>query len=129
MKIKHIDQIKPVQFTGGKSFRAVLESDNMGYAVMKTVIPKGVANHWYYPYHLETCYCIEGKGELIDLKTGEKHLILPDTVYVLDQHDDHTFQALEDTVLISIFNPPLRGDETHDENGIYKIDNKIKRAW
>jgi len=121
MKIKRINQIDPVQFTGGLSFRAVLASDNVGFAVMKTVIPKGGPHHWHYPNHQEVCYCIKGKGELVDLKTGIKHLITPDVVYVLDNHDDHTFEALEDTVLISIFNPPLKGTEKHDKNGHYPV--------
>lgn len=119
MKIKRINQIDPVKFTGGISFRAILESDNMGFALMKTVIPKGGPHHWHYQNHLEACYCIKGKGEIVDLATGLKHLITPDVVYVLNNYDDHTFEALEDTVLISIFNPPLKGHEKHNENGVY----------
>lgn len=119
MKIKRINQIDGVEFTGGISFRAILEKDNMGFSLMKTVIPTGGPHHWHYQNHLEACYCIKGKGILTDLKTGIQHLITPDVIYVLDNHDDHTFEALEDTVLISIFNPPLKGQEKHDENGIY----------
>lgn len=121
MKIKRINQIDGVKFTGGVSYRALLKSDNMGFSVMKTVIPKGGPHHWHYQHHLEACYCIKGKGEIVDLTTGLKHLITPDVIYVLDNHDDHTFEAIEDTVLISIFNPPLNGNEKHDENGNYSI--------
>ena len=39
----------------------------------------------------------------------------------LFQNEEHTFEAIEDTILISIFNPPLNGNETHDENGNYGI--------
>jgi L-ectoine synthase len=45
--------------------------------------------------------------------------IVPDTCYILDQHDDHLFEALEDTVLISVFNPPIIGGEVHREDGSY----------
>lgn len=121
MKIKRINQLEPVRFTGGISFRAVLKSDNMGFTVCKTVVPKGGPHHWHYINHLEACYCIKGSGELTNLETGVKHLITPDVVYVLDNHDDHSFEALEDTVLISIFNPPLTGQEKHDKNGQYTI--------
>ena len=86
---------------------------------MKTVVPKGGPHHWHYQNLIETAYCIRGKGELVNLTTGIRHLITPDVVYVLDQHDDHTFEALEDSVLISIFNPPLKGNEKHDANEIY----------
>lgn len=119
MKIKRIKEIEGTAFTGGVSFRALVQKDSMGFGLNKTVIPKGGPYHWHYPHHLEACYCIKGRGELVDLKTGIKHLIVPDVVYVLDNHDDHTFEAFEDTVLISVFNPPLYGNETHDENGHY----------
>jgi L-ectoine synthase len=121
MKIKRINQIEGVKFTGGVSYRALIKSDGMGFSMMKTVIPKGGPYHWHYPHHLEACYCIKGIGEITDLKTGNKVLITPDVVYVLDNHDDHTFEAKENVVLISVFNPPLKGNETHDENGHYSI--------
>ncbi len=124
MKIVRINDLvgtdRAVKFTGGVSYRAVLKSDNIGFAMMKTVIPKGGPHHWHYKEHFEACYCIKGKGELVNLDNGIKVLIVPDMVYVLDKHDNHTFEAIEDTVLISVFTPPLRGDETHDKDGVYK---------
>lgn len=117
VRINQLDESRSVAFTGGISHRAVLESDNMGFAICKTMIPKGGPHHWHYPYHLEACYCIKGKGIL--RCSGIEVLITPDVVYLLDKHDDHTFEALEDTVLISVFNPPITGNESHDENGHY----------
>lgn len=121
MKITRINQLEPVKFTGGVSFRAVTKKDNMGFGICKTYIPKGGPYHWHYEHHLESCYCVKGEGILTELSTGIQHLITPDVVYSLDKNDDHTFHALSDTILISVFNPPLNGDETHDENGNYKI--------
>lgn len=119
MKIKRANQIDPVQFTGGLSHRMLIKADEMGFGVCKTIVPKGGPHHWHYPNHLEACYCIKGKGDITCLLTGAKHLITPDVMYVLDRHDDHTFEAFEDTILISIFNPPLTGHEKHDKNGQY----------
>jgi len=110
---------RDIKFTGGNSLRAILESDGLGFAVMKTVIPKGGPHLWHYDKHLEVCYCIKGKGILTDYWTGETFDINPDTVYVQDKNEEHTFEALEDTILISIFNPPLKGHEKHDEKGNY----------
>jgi len=112
---------RDVIFTGGNSIRLIIEKDKMGFGVCKTYIPKGGPHHWHYPNHLEACYCIKGHGYLTNLKTGLKILISPDTTYLLDEHDDHTFEALTDVVLISIFNPPLKGNEKHDQNGQYSI--------
>lgn len=127
MKVKNVNALpedRKVNFTGGISLRPIIESDNMGFGLCKTLIPKGGPHHWHYQNHLEACYCIKGEGIITNLKTKEAFLIIPDMVYILDDHDDHTFEALEDTVLISIFNPPLVGDESHDKNGVYKSKSK-----
>lgn len=121
MKIVRVNEIEGVKFPGGTSFRPVVEKDGMGFSVHKTMIPKGGPWMWHYPFHLETCYCIKGKGLLTNLSNNITTMITPDVVYLLNDHDKHTFEALEDTVLISIFNPPCKGNETHDENGQYKL--------
>lgn len=123
MKVVRINQLvdteREVEFTGGISFRAVIAKDNMGFAVCRTVIPKGGPYTWQYPHHLEACYCIKGRAILTDLTSGITHYITPDVIYLLDNHDRHAFEAIEDTVLISIFNPPLIGNETHSKDGTY----------
>lgn len=101
------------------SYRYLLEQDGMGFGLCKTVIPQGPPQHWHYKHHLEACFCVSGGGTLTNLRTGEWFTILPDRCYVLDKHDDHTFEALQDTVLISVFNPPLIGREVHDQTGSY----------
>jgi L-ectoine synthase len=103
------------------SNRYLLEKDNMGFSLCKTIIPAGDVQHWHYLNHLEACFCTKGHGIIKDLKTGKWFEIKPDSLYVLDNHDDHTFQAFVETHLISIFNPPLTGREVHDENHSYKI--------
>jgi len=104
--------------TGCRSLRFLVESDGLGFSVHKTIIPKGGPFHWHYPHHYEACYCIQGSGVLTNLYTGEKHEITKDTLYALEK-ENHTFEALEDVVLISVFNPPVTGEEVHDENGHY----------
>lgn len=130
MKVRTIEQTKDtereVKFTGGTSFRPVLAKDGLGFSVHKTVVDKG-RWHWHYKNHLESCYCIEGKGLLHNLETGQSFEINPDTVYMLDNHDDHEFEAFEETILISVFNPPIVGDESHDKNGNYKLQEINKK--
>lgn len=124
MKIVRANELegtnRDVLFTGGNSLRVLVRDDNMGFGVCKTHVRKGGPYHWHYKNHLEACYCLKGHGYLTNLDTGLKILISPDTMYVLDKNDDHTFEALTDVILISIFNPPLVGNESHDENGNYK---------
>jgi len=128
MKIVNIRDIegteRDVKFKEGRSLRVLLEKDNMGFSLHKTIIPKGKKGHWHYKHHQEACYCVSGYGELINLDTKESFLIIPETTYVLDNYDNHTFEAFEDVVLISVFNPPVKGQEVHQEDGSYSISNQ-----
>lgn len=127
MVVKTIEKIclfepeRNVKGVGFNSIRVILERDKMGFSLHKTIIPKGGPYNWHYKNHLEACYCVSGVGELVDLESGKKHKIETDTTYILDNHDNHTFEALEDVVLISVFNPPVSGNEVHLDDGSYEV--------
>lgn len=104
---------------GFVSHRILLDSDGMGYTLTKTVIPVAGKQFWHYKDHLESCYCVSGRGIITNKATGESFDIVPDTTYVLDKHDPHFFEALEEVTLICVFNPPLTGREVHQEDGSY----------
>lgn len=105
---------------GFTSNRILLESDGMGYSMTKTIVYAGSPQRWHYKSHLESCYCVSGRGTITNEATGEKHSIRQDITYVLDKHDAHVFEAHEDVVLICVFNPPLVGREVHADDGSYK---------
>jgi quercetin dioxygenase-like cupin family protein len=109
---------------GFTSRRILLESDGMGYTMTHTTVPPNGRQRWHYTQHLESCYCVSGKGLLTNAVTGEYWAIAPGTTYVLDNHDDHYFEALEEVTLICVFNPPLTGREVHDEDGSYAAPYK-----
>lgn len=109
---------------GFNSVRMLVKDDGMGFGMTTTFIPPNGWQHWHYTNHLEACYCISGKGLINDLTTGLIHEITPGVIYALDNHDDHLFKALEDTVLICVFNPPLTGKELHGPDGSYASGEK-----
>ena len=121
MKTILVNELEGVQFTGGTSHRFILEKDNLGFAMMQTRIKKGGAYKWHYKNHQEVCYCISGEGTVKDLTNNECSVITSGVAYVVDKHQPHEFTAHTDVVLISVFNPPLKGNESHDENGNYNI--------
>ena len=124
MKTINVKNVKGVNFNGGTSYRTVLEKDGLGFAMMKTVINKGGAYKWHYKSHQEACMCISGNGYIEDLTTGEKSDIYAGITYLVDNNQPHLFTALTDVVLVSVFNPPLTGNETHDKDGSYEINDK-----
>jgi L-ectoine synthase len=123
--IKNVRQFEPdrcVTGVGFESVRVLLARDGMGFSLHKTIIPKGGPYNWHYKHHFEACYCVSGIGELVNLETGERFVIEPETTYILDNHDNHTFEAIEDIVLISVFNPPVTGNEVHQSDGSYAVE-------
>jgi quercetin dioxygenase-like cupin family protein len=126
MKVIHGEDLngmgRVMEFTPGGflSHRFLLEQDGLGYTITRTVIPPKGPQRWRYPNHLEACYCVAGEGVLVDVATGERHEIKPDTLYALDKHDEHTFEAIGGPVtLICVFTPALRGDEAHKPGHSY----------
>lgn len=114
MLIRNKDEVKVVDWGNGQSYRFITADDRMGFTVTHTVVTAGSQSKLEYRRHLEACYCIAGKGEIVTAE-GRSHSIEPGTLYALDQHDPHTLIAApsEDLHLISVFNPPLTGDERH----------------
>lgn len=111
---------------GFVSYRPVVARDEMGFSICKTVVPRGDWQHWRYDNHCEACFCVEGRGWLKNVTTGDQYLIEPGSIYLVERGDDHLFKAeTHQVVLISIFNPPLVGDEVHDKSGTYPAELKI----
>lgn len=107
---------RDVNWGSGQSRRFLVEKDGMGFAFMETLILAGTDVFIQYRNHVEACYCIDGEGEIEDA-AGRKWPIRRGTLYALDQHDAHHLRASTDMRLISVFNPPIRGDERHDLAG------------
>ena len=63
---------------------------------------------------------ISGTGTIDDLATGERHGLAAGTLYALDRHDRHTLRAETELVTVCVFNPPVTGNEVHDETGAYR---------
>lgn len=101
------------------SRRLLLKKDKMGFSLHDTIIKAGTTTKIHYQNHLEAVYCIEGKGTVELVDSGEVFEIETGTVYALDQHDKHLLSAEVDMRLVCVFNPPIAGTEKHDENGVF----------
>jgi L-ectoine synthase len=115
MLIRELDKVKCVEWGNGLSRRFLVEADGMGYTVTDTIVRAGTKSLIEYKNHLEACYCIEGKGSVIEMD-GTEHIIEVGTMYALDNRDPHYLCGGEDTDLrlVCMFTPALQGDEHHD---------------
>jgi len=103
------------------SRRFLNKKDGMGFSFHETTIFAGTETDIWYKNHVEAVYCIDGEGEIEDVKDGRIHKIKPGTMYALDLHEKHYLRVKKDMRLICVFNPPLTGGETHDPDGSYPL--------
>ncbi|TGD73027.1 ectoine synthase [Mangrovimicrobium sediminis] len=105
-----------------ESTRMLLKNDNMGFSFHITTIYKGADFRMHYQNHLESVYCVSGRGEVETLADGRKYPIEPGTLYILDKHDEHMLRAFEEMQMACVFNPPLSGKEVHNAEGAYELE-------
>ncbi|HLS06945.1 MAG TPA: ectoine synthase [Bacillota bacterium] len=126
MIVRHVKDIigteKEVKADTWTSRRLLLKDDHMGFSFHETIIYAGTETHIHYKNHLEAVYCVGGDGEIETVSDGKVYPITDGTMYALDKHDEHYLRGgKEDMRMICVFNPPLLGTETHDEDGVYPL--------
>ncbi len=104
-----------------RSKRIVLGGDLVGFSFHETTIKAGTVNEFHYANHVEAVWLVEGEGTLLDRETGEKYPLGPGSMYLLNGHERHTVTADTQMRMLCVFNPPVVGNETHDENGVYPL--------
>lgn len=113
-----------IRSTGWESNRLILKNDGMGFSFHLTTIYAGAELEMHYKNHLESVYCISGEGSIEDLATGEIHEIEAGTLYALNEHDRHILRGKTEMLMACTFNPPLSGEEVHDETGAYPLQRE-----
>ena len=131
MFIKRLEDTKVVGISYGRSkaYRYLNEEDGCGFTMSTPRSPAGKGIVLWYKNHVEANYILEGEGSVEDLTTGERWDLAPGTMYVVGPKDRHQTMKNTDTYLLSVFNPPLVGGETHDEEGSYPSNGPIPEAW
>lgn len=125
MKVKYLEDIIGTEDeTSGETWssrRFIFKKDNVGFSLNDTTIKAGTNNFFWYKHHIEAVYVIEGEGEVEAVEEGKVYPLRPGAMYLLDQHDKHYLRAKTDMRMVCVFNPPLTGKETHDEEGVYPL--------
>jgi L-ectoine synthase len=99
---------------GWKSRRLVLAKDGLPVSVHETIVEAGTTLRFCYESYRETVYCIEGKGSLENVSSGERFSLRPGTLYSVQIGDEHIVRAETAIKFLCIFDPPLQGTETAD---------------
>lgn len=107
---------------GWTSLRLLVKSDGMGFSMTETHVLPGAVLKLQYKHHIEACYCIAGRGVVVEVGSGARHEIGPGVLYAPDAHDAHEVHVPEGGEalhLICVFSPALQGDEVHGADGSY----------
>ena len=127
MLIRTMDQIEAegrvVSISHGRSsaVRLLTRSDGVGFSVSEARGHGRGSSDLWYKHHWEANYIRSGRGILEDRGTGERWDLAPGVLYCVGPEDRHRIvrDDAEGLRIISVFNPPIEGHETHDEDGAY----------
>ena len=110
--------------SGAASLRMLTKADDVGFGFSVVNSPGyGEATLWY-KNHWEANHILSGSGEVTDLTTGESWKLFPGVSYNVGPKDRHLLKN-QDIVLVSIFCPPLVGNEAHDDDGALSASGPI----
>jgi len=115
--LKAAGREKLVANGSARTLRFLTQQDGLGFTMSDVHLAAGQKNVLWYKHHWEANYIIAGTGEVTDLGTGKVTALEPGVMYIVGPKDRHSMRAITDLHLISIFNPPLKGDEQHDAEG------------
>ncbi len=128
---KRLADTRVVSIGGGvsKAYRYLTRADECGFTISTPRSPSGMNSVLWYQNHVEANYILAGEGSVEDLTSGQKWGLTPGTMYFVGPKDRHRLSSSTDFYLISVFNPPIVGGETHDELGGYPPTGPIPEAW
>lgn len=117
-----------VKSDGWTSARMLLADDGMGFSFHLTTLHAGSELKMHYRNHLEAVMVLKGTGTIEDLGTGETHELRPGVLYALNENDQHIVRPETDILTACVFNPPVTGQEVHDETGAYPAADAAREA-
>ncbi len=131
MIVKRLSDTRVVPIGHGRTnaYRYLLHDDECGFTISTPRAPGGKSIVLWYQNHVEANYILDGEGAVEDVTTGERWDLAPGTLYVVGPKDRHFIESENGLYVMSIFNPPIYGHETHDEQGTYPPSGPIPQAW
>jgi L-ectoine synthase len=113
---------------GTRSGRYLTAADRLGFSYNENRIGAGTEMALWYKHHWEANFILGGRGTVTELSSGRSWALEAGVLYVVGPHDRHRLTLTEDTHLVSVFCPPLRGDERHDADGAYPPSGPVPRT-
>ena len=129
--LDELERLGRIKFPADESFRSarfVTAADGMGFSYNENKVKGGTDLVVWLKHHWEANYIVSGRGEVTDLTSGESWPLEAGVLYVVGPNDRHRLHLTEDECHVSIFCPPLRGDERFDSDGSYEASGPIEKT-
>ena len=81
--------------------------------------PSGWEIDCHYKHHIEASFVISGSATVTEYATGNSWDVGPGDLYVVGPKDRHHVSTKTEMHAVTVFNPPLIGNENPDEDGAY----------
>ena len=127
--LDELEKLGRIKFPADASFRSarfLTAADGVGFSYNENRVKAGTNLVVWLKHHWEANYIVSGRGEVTDLTSGESWPLEAGVLYVVGPNDRHRLHLTEDECHVSIFCPPLTGEERFDEDGSYEASGPIE---
>ena len=108
-----------------RSLRMLVKDDGIGFSFSDVHVTAGVRSELWYKNHWEANLVVGGEGKITEVATGREWPMSFGTMHLVGPPDRHVVECVEDLHVISVFCPPLQGDEQHDADGALEPSGPI----
>ncbi len=132
MFVKQRNEIPVVSIGGGhaEARRYLTKADDVGFTISDlTAKSSETPHHLWYKHHVEANFVVSGTAEVTDSASGQSWALAPGSLYLVGPKDRHHVTSSTGFHVLSIFNPPLVGGETHDADGSYPPTGDLPPGW
>lgn len=133
MLVRTMEQVeaegREIAIAQGKAtaVRLLTKADGLSFSLSEARASKAGGSTLWYKNHWEANYVRSGRAILEDCHSGQRWSLEPGVLYCVGPLDKHRIirEADTDMRFISVFSPPIVGDETHDAEGAYPASGPL----
>ncbi len=129
--LEELETLGRIRFPADASFRSarfLTASDGMGFSYNENKVKGGTDLVVWLKHHWEANFIVSGKGVVTDLTRQKTWALEAGVLYIVGPNDRHRLHLTEDECHVSIFCPPLTGNERFDSDGSYEPSGPIEKT-
>ena len=129
--IENLEQMGRIKYPADETFRSarfITSADKMGFSYNENKVSKDISLPVWLKHHWEANFIVAGSGKVTDLTRDTEWVLTPGTLYVVGPNDRHQLELSAGECHISVFYPPLSGNERFDSDGSYEPSGPIPKT-